>query len=130
MGMMFACVVLFATHSAQAFYNPSTGRWLSRDPIEEEGGINQYHFVANNPANAYDFFGLLDVSFVKNKRTIPGTIISGEWSQPDGFGTGDWDTRSSVNILENRIRLWSGSADGGICNSIEGTLPLPPQYHL
>jgi hypothetical protein len=23
---------------AQAFYNPDTGRWLSRDPIEERGG--------------------------------------------------------------------------------------------
>lgn len=25
---------------AQAFYNPSTGRSLSRDPIEERGGMN------------------------------------------------------------------------------------------
>lgn len=25
---------------AQAFFNPSTGRWLSRDPIEERGGAN------------------------------------------------------------------------------------------
>ena len=23
-------------------YNPETGRWLSRDPIEEEGGLNIY----------------------------------------------------------------------------------------
>jgi RHS repeat-associated protein len=27
------------------FYNSTTGRWLSRDPIEEEGGINLYGFV-------------------------------------------------------------------------------------
>ena len=35
--MTFVCAVLFATHTAQAFYNSSTGRWLSRDPIGELG---------------------------------------------------------------------------------------------
>jgi hypothetical protein len=46
------------THSASAFYNPSEGRWLSRDPIAEKGGINVYAFVRNRVATDYDFFGL------------------------------------------------------------------------
>ena len=28
------------------FYNPNMGRWLNRDPIEEQGGHNLYGFVA------------------------------------------------------------------------------------
>ncbi len=36
---------------AQAFYHPSTGRWLSRDPIEEKGGRNLMTFVTNNPVS-------------------------------------------------------------------------------
>jgi RHS repeat-associated protein len=28
--------------------NPLTGRWLSRDPIEEAGGVNLYGFVGND----------------------------------------------------------------------------------
>ncbi len=40
------------------YYNTSTGRWLNRDPIGEQGGINLYGFVANNPINAVDFLGL------------------------------------------------------------------------
>ena len=32
-------------------YDPLTGRWLSRDPIEEEGGANLYGYVANTPTN-------------------------------------------------------------------------------
>jgi RHS repeat-associated protein len=41
------------------YYNPSTGRWLSRDPAEEdEGGPNLYGFVGNNPINYWDEFGL------------------------------------------------------------------------
>jgi len=30
------------------YYNASTGRWLSRDPWEEKGGLNLYGNVANN----------------------------------------------------------------------------------
>lgn len=39
---------------AQAFYNPSAGRWLSRDPIAERGGKNLYAFVGNNPQGRID----------------------------------------------------------------------------
>jgi hypothetical protein len=38
-------------------YDPVTGRWPSRDPIEERGGINLYGFVFNSPANWLDFLG-------------------------------------------------------------------------
>lgn len=34
--VLFALVV-FATNQASAYYSPSTGRWLSRDPIGEPG---------------------------------------------------------------------------------------------
>lgn len=40
------------------YYNPSTGRWLSRDPIAERGGANLYGFVDNNPENRFDALGL------------------------------------------------------------------------
>jgi hypothetical protein len=44
---------LFA-QEAQAFYNPSTGRWLSRDPIEERGGLNLYRFVDGDAISSID----------------------------------------------------------------------------
>jgi RHS repeat-associated protein len=40
------------------FYEPSTGRWLNRDPIEEEGGLNLYVYVGNNPNSFIDPLGL------------------------------------------------------------------------
>jgi RHS repeat-associated protein len=39
------------------FYDPVTGRWPSRDPIEEEGGVNLYGFVENRPLSSVDFLG-------------------------------------------------------------------------
>jgi RHS repeat-associated protein len=39
-------------------YNPLDGRFLNRDPIEEQGGLNLYEFSGNNPMNKLDFLGL------------------------------------------------------------------------
>ena len=40
------------------YYDPITGRWPSRDPIEEGGGLNLYGFVGNNGIRYYDILGL------------------------------------------------------------------------
>ena len=39
-------------------YDAASGRWPSRDPIEEEGGVNMYEFVLNSSLNYYDILGL------------------------------------------------------------------------
>lgn len=39
-------------------YDPDTARWLSRDPIEEEEGLNLYGYVFNDPVNGTDPLGL------------------------------------------------------------------------
>ena len=39
-------------------YSAEFGRWISRDPIEEEGGVNLYGYVASNPVNWVDPLGL------------------------------------------------------------------------
>jgi RHS repeat-associated protein len=40
------------------FYDPATQRWLNRDPIAEEGGVNLYGYVENDPINWVDVDGL------------------------------------------------------------------------
>jgi hypothetical protein len=44
------------------YYDPLTGRWPSRDPIEEEGGVNLYAFGPNAPVYGYDVSGFVWLS--------------------------------------------------------------------
>ncbi len=43
------------------YYNPVTGRWLSKDPVGERGGMNLYGFVGNNGVLRVDTWGLMDM---------------------------------------------------------------------
>jgi RHS repeat-associated protein len=57
-------------------YDPVTGRWLSRDPIGEEGGINLYGYVSNNPVNLWDPIGLeADIYVYRASRTSITTVM-------------------------------------------------------
>jgi len=40
------------------YYNPNTGRFLSRDPLGYLPDVNLYRYVGNNPVNWIDAFGL------------------------------------------------------------------------
>ncbi len=45
-------------------YSPFLGRWLSRDPIEEAGGMNLYAYVNNDPMNKTDPSGLTPAAVI------------------------------------------------------------------
>ena len=40
------------------WYAPELQRWLNCDPIHEDGGLNLYAYVSNDPINAFDPLGL------------------------------------------------------------------------
>ena len=44
------------------FYSPELGRWASRDPIQEPGGLNLYVLSGNGVMSASDAIGLAPVS--------------------------------------------------------------------
>ncbi|MCP4352700.1 MAG: RHS repeat-associated core domain-containing protein, partial [Desulfobacterales bacterium] len=39
-------------------YSSEMGRWVNRDPIGENGGINYYTYIMNNPIDIIDYLGL------------------------------------------------------------------------
>ena len=44
-------------HFRMRWYDPVTGRWLSKDPIRLEGGMNLYAFCGCDPVNRLDAYG-------------------------------------------------------------------------
>jgi RHS repeat-associated protein len=44
------------------YYDPRTGSYLTPDPIGQAGGLNLYPYVLNNPINAIDPLGLINVT--------------------------------------------------------------------
>ncbi|MBP5320047.1 MAG: RHS repeat-associated core domain-containing protein [Kiritimatiellae bacterium] len=54
------------------FYNPALKRWMSRDPIGEEGGVNLYGFCGNNGISLIDLFGKMRMYTVNCSPLVSG----------------------------------------------------------
>ena len=50
-------------------YSPALGRFLARDPIEEQGGLNLYCFCGNNLLNLYDLLGYVGIKIEPYQNT-------------------------------------------------------------
>ena len=64
------------------YYDSDLGRFISQDPIFEEGGENLYNFVENDPINHWDILGYY--SYTINSFDI-GNFEFDSISLPDGF---------------------------------------------
>lgn len=62
---------------AAAFYDPHTGRWLNRDPLEERGGLNLYAVARNNTVKHFDRLGLSELSEAQYRAKAQSLIDSG-----------------------------------------------------
>ena len=59
------------------YYNPELGRWISRDPIEEQGGYNLYGMIGNNPLLGWDDWGLHECSFLEWLKWLYDSVKTG-----------------------------------------------------
>ena len=55
------------------YMDPLTGRWPSRDPIEEDGGLNLYAFVVNDGANQSDALGMI------SQEEVGRVVLDSQW---------------------------------------------------
>lgn len=127
-------VGLLTVAPAHAFYNPQTGHWLNRDPIQESSGINLYGFVGNDPVERVDILGCgvndppHDASFGNLKFTSEGRAYRNPGSPGTWSGIRDILTEgkfSSATFVESGVRnspdAYFGQSvvglNGGICNS-------------
>jgi RHS repeat-associated protein len=84
------------------YYSPEMGRWLSRDPIGERGGLNLFCIAANAPIDVIDVLGM---SIFENI----GMSIGGYFKR--------WQNREFPNGLdkESADRFWNSAFPDGGC---------------
>ena len=125
------CVVI----SGYRYYLPETGRWLSRDPLGERGGLNLYAFVINNAINYFDFLGLCGEPF--NCQRISDHADIGGWFLIGFSISADWDINKCDCCDCGNLGLIKGgykeikanaSVNGGIGIGISLDIPDLGQY--
>jgi RHS repeat-associated protein len=68
------------------YLNTSTGRWLSRDPIEEKGGLNLYGLCNNDSQNRFDILGMYDNCCCDPQRVSDGEAsLTSHYKQADVY---------------------------------------------
>ena len=91
-------------------YSPSLGRFLSRDPIQEQGGWNLYAFVGNSGLDKFDVLGRkvywasrdLDSFFIGNHHFILIAFFNGE---PLPQGVASHEIKCEKNKCKKRHRI-------------------------
>ncbi len=101
------------------YYTASTGRWLTRDPVGERGGLGLTAFARNSPVNAIDGLGL--ALFTED------SIRKGHISYSCNCGWIDWDhlehlskdlVKSTIIPSVQRYEKSYASKDGGFTMSV------------
>jgi hypothetical protein len=91
--LVFLTICSTSSVYAGRLYSAEHGRWLNRDPIGVEGGINLYNSVSNNMVNGFGG----RVGFVMGNAGSQMTYKIRRWSGVDAYGheesdeTPGWD---------------------------------------
>jgi RHS repeat-associated protein len=88
------------------WYDPTSGRWLSKDPISISGGLNQYVAFGNNPVNLRDWSGLCteEEKILSNIRIF---IQAEENAARKTWWAPDWFVKSLGAIALHGGHPWS-----------------------
>jgi len=114
--------LILCTHR---FYDPAQGRFLTRDPLGYEGGINLYGYTANNPVNESDPSGLIPPLALAGGGVVVTGATGGEGLA--ALGAASWPTALGAVVLAAGYGLGTGATWIGnhIANGIHAQDGLP-----
>ena len=106
--------------TASRAYSPGLGRFINRDPMEEDGGVNLYGYVDGDPVNSSDPSGLQTLHGGIQDNHVKGPKGGGHWTcngPPSNAGNGGGGSRGGGGS-------GSGSGDGDLGRGMDG----PPEW--
>jgi len=80
-------------------YDPRAMRWLSRDPIEEAGGVNLYGYVGGNPQSYTDSLGLA----VSCKTVLHLGLAKVQVCEDDGKSPGEQSAKDAKRMSDKEL---------------------------
>ena len=89
------------------YYNPELGRWISRDPIEEQGGFNLYGMIGNDPLCGWDQRGNNNAVEYGKHITTWGSIAAGFYCAHKG----KWIAGAIIGVIGNLISIVAFRSD-------------------
>ncbi len=103
--------------------NPRDGRWLSRDPIMEQGGWNLFAFVNNNGIVFSDKKGENYNPFTPGMMNPPSTYNSPVYT-PSLKDTSDTDISITYSAMCQNIGIWDCIVNKLLADKITKTPPI------
>ncbi len=92
------------------FYHPALMRWLTRDPIEEEGGLNLYMYVDNAPLVRIDVKGLSSYRIGTQPPAKKIVLDRTTWNSMPGNSGYAIRLRAKLTALAGNVTLWPDAA--------------------
>jgi len=89
------------------YYSPELGRWMTRDPLQESGGVNVYGFVGNDPVNQVDALGLVGVIELIELGARTAVAAAGDFVE-DVLGKGPAHPAAGLQVLVDRAKVLGG----------------------
>jgi hypothetical protein len=88
-------------------YSSWMARWLNRDPIGEDGGVNLYGMAENNTINLCDYLGhvAVDFSYDENPAQVP---VLNRRIPP-------WNTQGLTRVSKAQVSCWCDCSNTVSC---------------
>jgi RHS repeat-associated protein len=101
-------------------YSADLGRWLSRDPIGENGGSDLYAYVRSNPSRYSDILGLDPISIGSSAEQIAEAVVDSRGASAAEFAEAATADAAEALVVNAGLYFAGGYAAGRLVDKSTG----------
>ncbi|OVE76007.1 hypothetical protein BVX97_02700 [bacterium E08(2017)] len=106
------------------YYSAELGRWISKDPLGERGGVNLYGFVANSPISLFDLLGLVDCDELR-KALVMARLAAAAYDEGGDVPPDYWTVEMEGHLDSGfDYKVYKNAINDDYVLALRGTQPL------